>query len=92
MNQVERVKTPLFATDQLQDMGFDIVIFPCSTVFTAAKAMKLMLNVLIKKHTSSDYLDNMATFEEYNDMVGMKELVEMERRYEVDEFKKKIGS
>jgi carboxyvinyl-carboxyphosphonate phosphorylmutase len=89
VNQVERGKTPLFTTEELQGMGFDIVIFPCSTVFAAARAMKVLLAELKANHTTRGSLDRLATFEEYTDMVGMRELVAMESRYKVDEFKRR---
>jgi 2-methylisocitrate lyase-like PEP mutase family enzyme len=56
-------------------------------VFTAAKAMQKMLAELKAKHTTREYLDYMTTFDEYNNMVGMKELTVMESKYKVDEFK-----
>jgi 2-methylisocitrate lyase-like PEP mutase family enzyme len=87
VNQVERGKTPLLTADELQELGFDIVIFPCCTVFTAAKAMRDMLAELKSNRTTRESLDRMATFEEYTDMVGMRELVAMERKYKVDDFK-----
>jgi len=87
VNQVERGKTPLLTTGELQELGFDIVIFPVATVFTAAKAMQSMLAELKAKHTTRDYLDNMTTFDEYTTIVGMKELLAMESKYKVDEFK-----
>jgi 2-methylisocitrate lyase-like PEP mutase family enzyme len=92
VNQVERGKTPLLTTKELEDLGFDIVIFPVATVFTAAKAMQKMLAELKAKHTTREYLDNMTTFEEYNNMVGMARLVEMEGKYKIDEFKSKANT
>ncbi len=89
VNQVEHGKTPLLTTDELQDLGFDICIFPVCTVFTAAKVMKKMLGELKKNHTTRESLDQMTTFEEYTAMVGMPELMEMENKYKVDDFKAK---
>ena len=90
VNQVERGKTPLLTTEELQALGFDIVIFPVCTVFTAAKAMKAMLAELKKNHTTRESLDSMTTFEEYTTIVGMPELVAMEQKYKVDEFKNNL--
>lgn len=91
VNQVERGKTPLLTTQELQDLGFDIVIFPCATIFTAAKAMQQMLAELKANHTTRESLDRMATFEEYTNMVGMPDLLAMERKYKVDDFKASLG-
>lgn len=87
VNQVENGKTPLLTVKELQDLGFDIVIFPVCTVFTAAKAMQKMLSELKQKGTTRDCLDMMTTFSEYNSIVGLPELEQMEKRYKVDDFK-----
>lgn len=90
VNQVERGKTPLLTTQELQDLGFDIVIFPCAAIFTAAKAMQRMLRELKANHTTRESLDQMTTFDGYTTMVGMPELIAMENKYKVDKFKAKL--
>ena len=87
VNQVENGKTPLLTAKELQDLGFDIVIFPCTTIFTAAKAMQGVLAELRRKETTRECLDRMTTFKEYTDMVGLPGLEQMEKRYAVDAFK-----
>ncbi|MDR2076123.1 MAG: isocitrate lyase/PEP mutase family protein [Desulfovibrio sp.] len=92
VNQTEGGKTPLLPTEELQRLGFNIVIFPCCTIFTAAKAMRQTLAHLKEKGTTREYIDHMTTFKEYTDIVGMPVLLEMERRYKVDEFKSVAGN
>ncbi len=87
VNQVENGKTPLLTTKELQDLGFDIVIFPCTTIFAAAKAMQAVLSELREKDTTGGVLEKLATFKEYTDIVGLPQLEQMEKRYEVDTFK-----
>ncbi|SBW05873.1 2,3-dimethylmalate lyase [uncultured delta proteobacterium] len=86
-NQTEHGKTPLLTTQELQDLGFDIVIFPVCTVFAAAKGMQKVLADLKANHTTRGALDMMTTFEEYTNIVGMPDLMAMEKKYKVDEFK-----
>lgn len=88
-NQTEHGKTPLLTTQELQDMGFDIVIFPVCTLFAAAKNMRRILAELKAKNTTRDALDMMTTFSEYTDIVGMPALMDMEKKYRVAEFKEK---
>jgi 2-methylisocitrate lyase-like PEP mutase family enzyme len=89
-NQVESGRTPLYPTDELQNMGYDIVIYPCSTVFAAAKAMQRVLSELKSKHTTRDFLKEMTTFTEYGSVVGMETLLAREQRYKIDELKSKL--
>ena len=63
------------------------------TVFTAARAMEKYLASLKKCHSCREIVESgMVTgFGEYNSMVGMDELVAMEARFKVDEYKKKLN-
>ena len=87
-NQVEFGKTPMLLTEEIQELGFSIVIYPTCSVFVAAKAVQRLFQSLKENHTTKYFMDNMTQFNEFTDMVGMQELVEMEQRYRVDDFKK----
>lgn len=88
-NQTEHGKTPLLTTQELQELGFDIVIFPVCTLFAAVKNMQNILTELKVKNTTGNALDMMTTFTEYTDIVGMPTLMDMEKKYRIDEFKEK---
>lgn len=87
-NQVEFGKTPILPAGHIQELGFDIVIYPVGTIFTAARAMQNMLSELRKNKRTVEDPATMTTFGEYNAMVGMEELVQMEAGYKVDQYKK----
>ena len=89
-NQVEFGKTPVMSADAIQALGFNIVIYPVGTIFTAARAMQNMLTKLRENRQTTEDIAVMTTFEEYNNIVGMKELVAMESGYKVDEYKKTL--
>ena len=89
-NQVEFGKTPVMSADEIQALGFSIVIYPVGTIFTAARAMKNMLELLKKNRKATEDRALMTTFEEYNKIVGMERLTEMEAGYKVDEYKKRL--
>ncbi len=90
-NQVEGGKSPTLSFEELEDIGYDIVIYPVCTVLTAAQAMRTMLHSLRDTHSNKEIIEKkMVTgFGEYNDMVGMKALTDMEKNFQVDVFKKK---
>ena len=77
--------------EELEEIGYDIVIYPVCTVLTAAQAMRTMLNSLRDNHSNREIIEKkMVTgFGEYNDIVGMKALTDMEKAFQVDVFKKK---
>ena len=89
-NQVEFGKTPALSADEIQALGFSIVIYPVGTIFTAARAIQSMLKELKANRRMTEDTARMTTFGEYNTIVGMDELVAMEANYGVDEYKRKL--
>lgn len=91
-NQVEGGKSPSLTWEELQEIGYDIVIYPVCTVLNAAKAMQMMLKSLQDNHSNKEIISKgMVTgFDEYNKLVGMEALADMEDRFKVDAFKKKL--
>lgn len=90
-NQVEGGKSPTLSFEELQDIGYDIVIYPTCTVFCATRAMREMLLMLKKDHSNKNVIANglVTGFAEYNAIVGMKELTDMEEKFKIDIFKEK---
>lgn len=90
-NQVEGGKSPVLSFEELQEIGYDIVIYPTGTVFTAARAIEKYLNNLKENRSNGQIIESgmVTSFTEYNNIVGMKELTDMEASYKVDIFKKK---
>ena len=89
-NQVEFGKTPPLSAEEIQALGFSIVIYPVGTIFTAARAMQTMLAQLKEKRRMTEDTAQMTTFAEYNKIVGMDALVAMESSYKVDEYKSRL--
>ena len=85
-NQVEGGKSPILTWEQLEEIGYDIVIYPTGTVFTAAKAMEKYLNSLKSNHSMQEICDTgmVFSFADYNAIVGMEELTDREKRFGVD--------
>jgi len=80
-----RKTTPLMTPKQLQDIGVAVVSYP-RLLTTAAlmgmmNAMKVFKNEVMDKHHLVERTDLQVSFEELNDLMGMKELDEIERRY-----------
>ena len=77
-NMVETGRTPLLTAGELQDIGYDMVVFPISTLFVAAKAVYDMLVDLRANGTTKNYLDRMMSFSQFNDFIGLPLVRELE--------------
>jgi 2-methylisocitrate lyase-like PEP mutase family enzyme len=72
-NMVEGGKTPLLGADELAQLGFSLILFPGSIIRAVTSAAKSLLQVLADHGTTETMLDDMATFEEVNQLVGLSE-------------------
>lgn len=80
-NMVEGGRTPLLPNDQLEEIGYDIVIYPtASTYITAASVLNLMRE-LKEKGTSKHLIENMISFEDFNSLIGLNKIRELEKKY-----------
>ena len=77
-NMVETGRTPLLTAAQLQEIGYDMVVFPISTLFVAAKAVYDMLMDLRANGTTRNCLDEMMSFSQFNDFIGLPLVRELE--------------
>lgn len=78
-NMVEFGKTPLLTAGELGNLGFSLVLFPGSVTRTVTRAARDTLDELHQTGTTAGRLDQMATFDEVNRVVGLKEADDWER-------------
>ena len=79
-NMVEGGKTPLMNSEELEALGYKIVVFPLATLFAATKAIGNCLDYLKKNGTTSGFQE-MLTFGEFEDVVDVPKYTELESRY-----------
>ena len=72
-NMVERSKTPLLPEEQLRAMGFQIILFANAALYLGSYAVRKGLAVLRKEGTTESLLDEMLTFEERQDLIGLRD-------------------
>lgn len=82
-NMIEHGKTPLLSVDELQELGYNLVIYPLATLYMAAQAMIEAMAELKKTGTTAGLIDRMLAFHEFNDLVGLKDFQALERKYQV---------
>jgi carboxyvinyl-carboxyphosphonate phosphorylmutase len=84
-NWAESGKTPLLNLDEIQTLGYKLVIFPVSMLFAATYAMLSLLAVLKQGQTPTPFAEHMVTFSQFTHQIGLPEIQALERRYGVNE-------
>lgn len=80
-NMVEHGRTPFLKTSELEEIGYDIVIFPVGPLYAAAKAVGAALQTLKRAGTTSECIKDMIPFAEFNALMGLEGIRDMERKY-----------
>jgi methylisocitrate lyase len=79
-NMIEGGKTPLLTARELEHIGFKIVVFPLSGLFSATKAMEICFRHL-KEHGTTSGLDNLISFMEFEKIVDVPKYRELEKKF-----------
>lgn len=84
--QIEGGKTPLVTTRELEELGFNVVVYPNATVYATAWALKGLWETLKKEGTTRSFTDRMICFDDFNTLVGLDKIRELETFYYRDLF------
>lgn len=71
-NMIEGGKTPQLTAEELQELGYAVVCYPCGPLYAAARAVQKWA-VHLKNHgTTADFAipENMMNFDEYYQFIG----------------------
>ena len=79
-NMTEGGETPLFDADEFEAMGYDVVLYPATGFKAAAKAMAELYAEIAETGTQAGMMDRLVTWEGRNEITGLDEVVERERR------------
>jgi methylisocitrate lyase len=82
-NMVEGGKTPLLSWQELQDLGYKMVVFPLSALLAAARAVGDVYAELYANKTTAGVIDRLVSFHDFEQIVGVPELRALEERYGV---------
>ncbi|HSL13756.1 MAG TPA: oxaloacetate decarboxylase [Nitrososphaeraceae archaeon] len=80
-NMIEEGITPNLTADQLRKIGFKMVVFPLSALYSATFAIKQTLQTLKKTGTTKELKNKMITFQEFNDLVNLSVYRKLEKKY-----------
>lgn len=80
-NMVEGGRTPLLPNAELEELGFNIVIYPTASTYMTSKAMLDLMEHLMQEGTTKGMMDKMVTFSEFNELIGLSGINELGRKY-----------
>ena len=80
-NMVEGGRTPFLPVQELESLGYDLVIFPTASTYLVTKALKRLMTTLKVTGTTASLIPEMITFEEFNDLIGLTKIREIESIY-----------
>ncbi|WP_425058270.1 isocitrate lyase/PEP mutase family protein [Sporomusa carbonis] len=80
-NMVEGGRTPLVPVTELADIGYKIVIYPTASTYTLTFAINRLMENLKQTGTTAGMLDQMVTFTEFNELIGLPQIREFENIY-----------
>jgi 2,3-dimethylmalate lyase len=82
--QAEGGKTPILMPKQLEEIGYNVVVYPGSCLFSAVWAVRQVMEELMANGTTSACLDRMMPFADFNKFIGMNEVRQKESYYYKD--------
>ncbi|KUO49726.1 MAG: carboxyvinyl-carboxyphosphonate phosphorylmutase [Desulfitibacter sp. BRH_c19] len=82
-NMVEGGRTPLLKNDELEQVGYDLVIYPTASTYITAAAVLNLMRELKEKGTTEHLIDNMISFEDFNSLIGLNTIRKIEMEYSI---------
>ncbi len=84
-NMAASGKTPFLGKEEIENLGFKIIIYPNWMVLAAIRAASQVLTTLRETGSIASVAPEVTSFREFFDLMGMPEVQELEARYSVDE-------
>ena len=84
-NWAESGKTPPLPLQEIDSLGFKLVIVPVSLLFAATKSMLSLLELLKQGETPTAYAANSVTFAQFTDQIGLPDIQRLESLYGVSQ-------
>jgi carboxyvinyl-carboxyphosphonate phosphorylmutase len=80
-NWAEGGKTPPMELDRLKELGYRLVIFPIGALLVATQAVRALAAEIRGHGTAARLLAQTLSFKEFNDMIGLPEIQQLEKRF-----------
>ena len=83
-NMVEQGRTPLRSRDELAALGFQLILYPLTGLFAAARALETAYGRLLAEGDTAGYEDQLFAFERFNELLGADQKQALAVRYDGD--------
>jgi len=80
-NMVEGGRTPCLSSQDLQQLGFKIVFYPCTALYTLAAALQKVFSTLLATGSTTSCQAEMLSFNDFNQLVGLDKYLDLDSRY-----------
>lgn len=80
-NMIEGGRTPELTAKDLENLGFDIVFWPCTALYTITRAFGEVLSTLRREGTTAGCDEKMLHFTEFNSFIGLDKYNELDKKY-----------
>lgn len=78
-NMTEFGKTPYYTDQQFEDMGYDMVIYPVTSLRVAAKAYEIAFTEIFTQGTQKGVLDQMQTREQLYETIRLEDYEDLDK-------------
>lgn len=83
-NMTEGGKTPMLTAAELDELGYDVALFPATGFKAVLKTLGDLYAEIVEKGTQQDAMDDLVTWEGRNEITGLDRIRDLEDRYAVD--------
>jgi 2-methylisocitrate lyase-like PEP mutase family enzyme len=80
-NMIEGGRTPVLSRKRLADLGFDLILYPLTGLYGAAKAVQNLYQDLHDAGTTLGQQDRLMQFPEFNRLIGVEEKYALAERF-----------
>lgn len=80
-NMVEGGRTPLCTNEELEKLGYNLVIWPTASTYVTAFMMTELMNELKETGTTEGCMDKMISFQDFNKLIGLNEYNALGEKY-----------
>jgi methylisocitrate lyase len=80
-NMIEGGRTPLLSKQRLAESGFQLILYPLTGLFAAAKAIESAYQKLLHDGNTQGHEDRLMSFDQFNDLIGVAEKYAMAERF-----------
>lgn len=80
-NMVEGGRTPCLSGEDLKQLGFKIVFWPCTALYALGAALEKVFSTLLATGSTAACQAEMLSFNDFNQLVGLEKYLDLDSRY-----------